>query len=143
MKLFANFAWLILTFGSFAFSVCGQENATNYYNRATSERDKGDYDKAIADFTQVINLNSNYVAAYDDRSFTKERKGDYDGAVADAAKAIKMNPKYAPAYNHRGIIKDEKKDYKGALADYNIAIKFPSWPARRACPCRAPRVFSA
>ncbi len=124
MKNFTKLVWLILTFGFFAFSVRGQDNATNFYNRAMSERDKGDYDKAIADFTQAINLNSNYVAAYDDRGFAKTEKGDYDGALADVEKVIQMNPKYASAYNHRGIIKELRRlthDYDGAMSDLNKA----------------------
>src|SRR5665213_2329612 len=132
MKNLTNFVWLILTLGLFVFSVRGQDNATNFYNRAMSERDKGDYDKAIADFTQAIKLNSNYVAAYDDRSFAKERKGDYDGAFSDAVKAIQMNPKYAPAYNHCSIVKYDKKDYDGALADYNLSLIHISEPTRQA-----------
>jgi tetratricopeptide (TPR) repeat protein len=89
VKNFANFAWIILTFGSFAFSVCGQENATNLNNRAVSERDKGDYDKAIADFTQAINLNSNYFE-YAHRSYAKSLKGDYNRAMSDLDKAATL-----------------------------------------------------
>jgi tetratricopeptide (TPR) repeat protein len=93
VKNFANFAWLFLTFGAFAFSVCGQENATNLNDRAVSERDKGDYDKAIADFTQAINLNSNYFEAYAHRSYAKNLKGDYDGAIMDSTKPERFSLK--------------------------------------------------
>jgi tetratricopeptide (TPR) repeat protein len=57
--------------------------------------DKGDYDGAIADFTEVIRLIPNYVYAYKQRGVAYSRKGDYDRAIADFEAALRINPNLA------------------------------------------------
>ena len=45
--------------------------------------DKGDYDRAIADFDQAIQLKPDYADAYYNRGIAYHDKGDYDRAIAD------------------------------------------------------------
>ena len=65
-------------------------------------RSKGDYDKAIADFTEAIRLNPKIAKAYNNRGLAYENKGDYDKAIADCTEAIRLDPKFAEAYHNRG-----------------------------------------
>lgn len=51
-----------------------------YYNRGLAYTRKGDDDRAIADFSTAIKLNSRDAAAYHTRGFSYSRKGDYDRA---------------------------------------------------------------
>ena len=66
-------------------------------------RRKGDYDKAIADYTEAIRLNPKLAEAYYSRGFAYGKKGDYDKAIADYTEAIRLDPKYAEAYYNRGV----------------------------------------
>ena len=84
---------------------------------------KGEYDRAIAAYTQAIKLNPKYAYAFYNRGFTYKKKGEYDKAIADYNQAIKLNPKYAFAYNGRGIVYRKKSEYDKAISDYNQAIK--------------------
>ena len=86
----------------------------------------GDYDGAIANYTEYIASNpttESKAVAYSDRSAAKQGKGDLDGAIADHTKAIELNPDYANAYNNRGNAKKDKGDLGGAIADYTKAIE--------------------
>lgn len=59
--------------------------------RGQSKYNLGDYEGALADFTEVIAFGYNLPQDYFERGYTKERLGDYDGAIADYQKALKYN----------------------------------------------------
>jgi tetratricopeptide (TPR) repeat protein len=52
--------------------------AVDYYNRGLAYRNKGDYDRAIADYNQAIRLDPKYAAAYNNRGRAYADKGDHD-----------------------------------------------------------------
>ena len=60
--------------------------------QGNKKSDRGDYDGAIADFTEAIRLAPNYVYAYNIRGVVYRQKGDYDRAIADFEEALKINP---------------------------------------------------
>jgi tetratricopeptide (TPR) repeat protein len=43
------------------------KDAEAYFNRGCEYYDKGDYDRAIADYTEALRLNPNYAYAYNNR----------------------------------------------------------------------------
>ena len=94
-----------------------------YYNRGLAWGNKGDLNKAIADYTKATEINSNYVKAYNNRGLAWYNKGDDDKAIADFTKVIEMNPKHAKAYNNRGLAWGNKGDLNKAIADFNKAIE--------------------
>ena len=59
-------------------------------NRANAHRVKGDNDRAIADYTDAIRLDPNFVTAYYNRGVTYRAKGDSDRAIADYTAAITL-----------------------------------------------------
>jgi len=110
-----------------AHDATGQEtplpNAQSYVNRGVAYYNKDDDDRAIADFTQAIQLNPKYAVAYNDRGLAYDKKGDTDRAIADYTKAIQLDPKYAVAYNNRGNAYYTKGDTDRAIADFTEAIQ--------------------
>ena len=64
---------------------------------------KGEYDKAIAHYSEALRLNPKDADAYYNRGIAWERRGEYDKAIADYSEAIRLNPNYADAYYNRGI----------------------------------------
>lgn len=56
-------------------------------------REKGDYDRAIADFDEAIRLDPKYAHAYENRAKAYASKGDYDRANTDRNEAIRLDRK--------------------------------------------------
>jgi len=94
-----------------------------YNNRGTVYYDKGEYDKAVTEFTLALKYNPNYVRAYYNLGITYDAKGEYDRAIIELNKALMVNPKYAAAYNNRGLIYGRVGEYDKAIADLTKALK--------------------
>ena len=93
-----------------------------YEGRGQAYHSQGDYDRAIADFEQVIGLDPEYVAAYNNRGLAYYAKGDFDHAIVDYDQSTKLDPRDATAFNGRGSAHEAKGDYERAIADYDQAI---------------------
>jgi tetratricopeptide (TPR) repeat protein len=96
--------------------------AEAFNNRGIGYRLKGDYDRAIQDYSQAIKLNSKFAVAYNNRGVAYERKNEYDRAISDYDQAIKLKPS-AEAYFNRGNAQLGKSHYDHAIDDYNQAIR--------------------
>src|SRR5213082_1238932 len=70
-----------------------------HYSLGDSDEASAEYDKAIADYDEVIRLDPKDVSAYIYRGCAYHGKGDYDKAIADYDEAIRLDPKYALPYN--------------------------------------------
>lgn len=113
----------------------GKEPARNmavaFNNRANAHTAKGDYDRAIADYSLAITLFPNYVEAVYNRGLAHGLKGTYPAAIKDFDDVIRMVPGAADAFNARcwtraraGIDLDE------ALDDCDAALAMrPNHPA--------------
>jgi tetratricopeptide (TPR) repeat protein len=84
---------------------------------------KGDYDGAIADFSEAIRLDPKFAIAFSGRGLAYSAKGDHDRAIADFNEAIRLDPKSRIAFYNRGLAYDAKGDYDRAIADYTEAIR--------------------
>ena len=95
-------------------------------------RAKASYDKAIADFDEVIRLTPENADAYFYRGNAWNAKGAYDKAVADFTEAIRLDPKDGRAYANRGtVLLGMKGEYDKAIADFTEAIRLdPNTPRR-------------
>ena len=104
----------------------------DYIRQGFDYADKGDYERAIAAYTEAIKLDPDYAPAYLSRGWTYYGQSDYKQAIADYNQAIELDPNYAYAYNDRGIAYYHQGDYERAIADYNKAIELNhdplSWP---------------
>ena len=77
--------------------------ATAYGNRGRAYNHKGEYDRAIDDFSKVIEIDPDDAEAYYNRGLAYAHKGEYDRAIADFNKAIELNPNDVAAYHNRAL----------------------------------------
>jgi len=80
--------------------------AQDFFNSGLSYYDKGDYDRAIADYTQAIKLNPNYSEAYNNRGVVYQDKGNKSLAIADYRTAVRLDPNEA-------LYRDNLKNLRG------------------------------
>ena len=99
--------------------------------RAVVYQRMGQPDKAIADFSQAIQLmrdggRSDWELAftYFMRANTHRAKGDLDQAIADHSESIRVAPDWDKSYNDRGAIYFQKGDFARALDDISKVISF-------------------
>lgn len=97
--------------------------AAAYRNRGRAYNGKGQYDKAIADYTETIKLLPGDPVAYNNRGFAYNKKGQRNKAVADATKAIEIKPDYAYAYSNRCWAYQKLGQRTKAIADCRRALK--------------------
>jgi tetratricopeptide (TPR) repeat protein len=93
------------------------KTAGTFLDRGILFARRGDYDNAIADFTEAIRLDPNLAAAYFNRGLAYAHKEDYDRVIADYNAALQIDPNAAAAYNNRGLAYAHKEDYDRAIAD--------------------------
>ena len=99
----------------------GQET----YIRAMTYFQKGDFDRAIAEANQVIQLAPHNFRGYLVRGAAYIDKGEYDRAIADLTQVIHWEPTLdADIYNQRGYAYFMKKDYDSAIADFEACLRF-------------------
>ena len=78
--------------------------AGSYFNRGFAYYQKGDYDKAVADYTDAIRLHPDYAEAYRDRGYILALTGDLPHALEDlnlAARLRRRTPPFTPAAARR------------------------------------------
>jgi tetratricopeptide (TPR) repeat protein len=93
------------------------------FDRGRADASKGDYDRAIANFNEAIQLNPRNALVFFSRGIVYAKKRDYDRAITDFSEVIRLDPKDAVAFRNRGDAYSSKRDDDRAIADYNQAIQ--------------------
>ncbi|MTJ49178.1 tetratricopeptide repeat protein [Dolichospermum sp. UHCC 0259] len=97
------------------------DDAIGYKNRGYDRVELGDYEGAIADYTQAIQINPDDIDAYYCRGNANFDFGKYAAAITDYTQVVKMNSHYINAYYNRGNALLEIADKQGAVADFHKA----------------------
>jgi tetratricopeptide (TPR) repeat protein len=93
------------------------------YVRGVAFEQKGDFENAIANFTEAIRIDPNYALAFYDRGKSYKGKGDLAQAVADYGEAIRIDPNNALAFYDRGIAYKARGYLERAISDFDEAIR--------------------
>ena len=84
---------------------------------------KKEFDKAIEDYTKLIEFDPKHAFAYHNRGYAYERIEKYDKAIEDYTKSIELEPKHAFAYRSRGDAYERIEKYDKAIEDYTKSIE--------------------
>ena len=103
----------------------------SYNVRGNQRLDRGEIDRAIADYTEAIRLDPENAHARLSRGIALVRKDRYAEAIPDLDEALRMEPAFAKdyqslladAYVHRGADRQELGRYEQAVADYTEALR--------------------
>lgn len=100
-----------------------QLSAGEWYNQGVDKLEAGDYEGALASFTESIKLNAQDADAFYNRAYTHHSLGNYEAAVADYSQAIKLNSQFAYAYGNRCYAHYLMKNYGAAIEDCSKAVE--------------------
>jgi tetratricopeptide (TPR) repeat protein len=105
--------------------------ANAYYIRGLTFTSRRDNARAIADYSEAIKYQPDYLLAFDKRGQSYLGNGDFDSAIADFEELKRFNHDnnkvdslLAGAYMKRGIEYDKKKDYARAISDFENVLQF-------------------
>src|ERR1700677_1647097 len=112
--------------------VAHAQGAMGFLEQGAAAEQAGDFDKAIANYSEAIRLNPKFMIAYIERgnilayisrSTAYAAKGMYDPAIEDDTKVINLNPGSGGYYYDRGDHYERKGDHDKAIADFDEAIR--------------------
>jgi lipoprotein NlpI len=91
--------------------------------RGNAKYDQGDWDGAIADYTQALQLKSDYEPAYNNRGNAERQKGDWDAAIRDYTQAIELKPDGETAFGLGGAKEKTGSQWGGTIPDFSKAAE--------------------
>ncbi|MEQ8426153.1 MAG: tetratricopeptide repeat protein [Cyclobacteriaceae bacterium] len=97
--------------------------ADYYFNRGLVFYLENDFENAISDFTNTIELDDQYAEAFVLRGTVKDEAGMGAEALLDFDEAIRLDPANGSAYFNRGITRKSQGDLAGACQDFNKALE--------------------
>src|SRR4051812_29064068 len=84
-------AALVLSFAPMSVAdaavVGAQERAEDFFNQGIEKLQRGDFEGALANFTEALRINPNLATAYASRGVVRSRLGDDQGAATDLQRA--------------------------------------------------------
>jgi len=97
--------------------------AVALYNRGIAYQERGDFDRAIADFDRAIELRPDTSKAFYNRAISYLRKGEFERSVKDFDRVVQLTPDYAPGFRNRGNAYRGLLAFDRAIQDYDQALK--------------------
>jgi len=87
-------------------------------NRASAYARDGQYDRALDDYNQAIQLDSKQAPLFLGRGTTYALKGAYERAIEDYVQALRLDPDFAQVYVVRGLLFSKLGKAAQAAADF-------------------------
>jgi len=91
--------------------------------QALSAARQGDYERAIAFFSELIERNPDSANDYNNRGLAYFQAGQKGAAIADYNHALQLNPGLGSVYNNRGNYHAAEGQLLDAILDYSMAIE--------------------
>ena len=89
----------------------------------SSWAEKGQHEKAIADYSEAIRLDPKDASSCSNRGVSWAKKGQQDKAIADYSEAIRLDPNDVRTYVRRARARIESREYDQGIADFDKAIE--------------------
>ena len=98
-------------------------DADKYISLGDECIDNQDYQGAITNYSQALQINPKNAQIYFKRAEIHHHLGNFQNAINDYTQTIYINPKDAYSYNNRGIIYEKFGYIDYAINDYEKALK--------------------
>jgi lipoprotein NlpI len=81
------------------------------------------FNGAVDDFNQAIEIDPLNVNAYAYRGLVKDYLKNYDDAIADCSKAIELDPQKVAGYDSLGFVQNDQMQFQPALESFRKSIQ--------------------
>jgi tetratricopeptide (TPR) repeat protein len=98
-------------------------NSEKMYRRAAKNAQKGNFNDAIRDYTDVIQLDPSFKEAWLSRGFVCFMLDRYEDCIKDCSEAIRLDPQLSDAWCLRADSKCMLEEYEDAIMDFDEAIR--------------------
>jgi tetratricopeptide (TPR) repeat protein len=116
------FLWLLFL-GGWGVDLAEQRNkALSIFLRGNERSERGELDRAVAEYTEALRVYPQFAAAYHNRAVVQRRMGKHDLAIGDFSSALRFDPENPVTYRDRGRAYATIGQYDRALADYNQSL---------------------
>jgi tetratricopeptide (TPR) repeat protein len=99
------------------------KNPSPFFDRANAHFDKGDYERAVADYTEAIQRDIKGADVLLYRGMAFANLGKVDDAIREYSAAIRLEPQRAELYHNRGLMHGRGDDLRAAVADFTETIR--------------------
>ena len=82
---------------------------------------KGEYDRAIEDFSKALKLHPEFTEVYVKRALAYFHMGRFESPIQDYDKVLELRPKFTEVYATRGIMLLHIKEWESAKLDLIFA----------------------
>jgi tetratricopeptide (TPR) repeat protein len=100
-----------------------QMSAQEFFRAGVAQMQSQNYPEAVQNFSDAINLNHDFSAAFGNRCLAYLQLREYKSAIEDCTESLKLNSQNIESYLNRGLAYYKKGNYSDAIADYNQVIK--------------------
>lgn len=97
--------------------------ADDFMASATANYALGQYEEALANLNQALQLRPDYPAALNNRGATYDALERYDEALADYNRALELRPDFPEALNNRGNVYLGIERFENAVDAYNRVLQ--------------------
>ena len=94
----------------------------SFFDQGLAKFQLGQYQDAIADFDQAIQLQPDNADAYYNRGLAKLHLEQFEATILDYDRAVQLQPDNANAYYNRGLAKFHLERYEDAVDDFGRAV---------------------
>ena len=81
------------------------------------------YEKAIECYDRALEINPNFVEAWNNKGNVLDELGRYEEAIECYDKALEINPNYAEAWNNKGVTLSMLRRYEEAIECFDRALE--------------------
>ena len=100
------------------------QDAQVHFDAGLKLREQENFEEAIAEYDQAIQLYPKFPEAYNNRGAIFFHLGQFERAVEDFDAALGLDEQYPGAYNNRGVAYTRLGEFDRAIQDYTKAILY-------------------
>jgi len=104
-------------------SDCTAVLAIAFFNRGAAYYEKGDHNRAIADYNEAIRLDPKHARGFNNRCWSRAILGQLQAALADCGESLRLRPNDAESLDSRGFTYLKLGQIDNAIKDYDAVLK--------------------